>query len=84
MDRIYKFLSMLSPHERDLILLILEDIQKNSISLYDIKKLIGYLDMYRIRKGKIRIVYRKNTKEDDRSINMVISIDYRWKAYTRL
>lgn len=84
MDKIYKFLSMLSPLQRDIILRILQDIQVNNISLYDTKKLIGYSDMYRIRKGKIRIIYRRKIKEDDSSTNIVISIDYRWKAYTWL
>ncbi len=75
---------MLSPLQRDIILRILQDIQVNNISLYDTKKLIGYSDMYRIRKGKIRIIYRRKIKEDDSSTNIVISIDYRWKAYTWL
>lgn len=69
---------MLSPHERDIILRILQDIQENNLHLYDTKKLIGYSDMYRIRKGKIRIIYRRITKEDDScNTNVLISIDYR-------
>ncbi len=58
-DKISKSLSRLNAKEKKQIQDILEDIKSGKIiGNYDIKKLSGHDGIYRIRKGKIRIIYR--------------------------
>ena len=72
-DKIFKFLKVLSKKERlmveDLIykICILKDLTN-----LDIKKMQGYKDLFRCRKGDIRIVFKK-----DNVMNSVTSIDRR-------
>jgi mRNA-degrading endonuclease RelE of RelBE toxin-antitoxin system len=60
MDKISKALSRLTAKERLAVKIILEKIQKDNLDGLDIKKLKEYNDIFRIRKGKIRIICRKN------------------------
>ncbi len=62
-DKIQKTLDKLSPKEKPQIKQVLRDIQENKLigSSYDIKKLAGREDIYRIRKGQLRIIYRLDT-----------------------
>jgi mRNA-degrading endonuclease RelE of RelBE toxin-antitoxin system len=76
MDKINKFLLKLSKKERSAILKILADIQNLKLNNYDIKPLEGFKNYYRLRKGKIRIVY---TKQDNKSY--LINISYRKDIY---
>ena len=55
---------------------IVKDILLDNISDYDIKKLSWYRDLYRLRKWKIRIIFRKNIYKID-----IINIDTRWDIY---
>lgn len=55
---------------------IISDILLNNISNYDVKKLSWYIDLYRLRKWKIRIIFRKKLSEID-----IIKIDTRWYIY---
>lgn len=57
-DKIQKALNKLSTNEQNKIKNILEDLRRDNPKGYDIKKLKGREDIYRIRKGKIRILYR--------------------------
>lgn len=57
-DKIQKALNKLSEKERSAIKQILNDIHHGKVEVYDLKKLKGREDVYRIRKGKIRIIYR--------------------------
>ena len=57
-DAIKKFLSKLNSKDKEALSTILEHIVSNKLEKYDIKKLTGYNDIFRIRKGKYRIVYR--------------------------
>jgi mRNA-degrading endonuclease RelE of RelBE toxin-antitoxin system len=43
---------------------------------YDVKKMTGEPGIYRVRMGKIRVIFRKEEKSA-----IVISIDYRGGAY---
>ena len=58
MDKIKKALEKLTPKEREKIKSILIEIKKNRFKNLDIKKLRGRDDIFRVRKGQIRIVYQ--------------------------
>ncbi|MBU6142298.1 hypothetical protein KGO95_04305 [Patescibacteria group bacterium] len=58
MDRIEKALSRLSVFERKKIKQILSQLHSGSITHLDIKKLKGRSDIFRVRKGDMRIIYR--------------------------
>ena len=59
MDKIAKALQNLSPQERKMIKGILLKIKGSSLSGFDLKKLKNCDDIFRIRKGKLRIIFRK-------------------------
>lgn len=56
-DRIQKVLNKLSDKEKSVLLSIMKDILSGNVSNYDIKKLKGHEGIYRLRKGKLRIIY---------------------------
>ena len=58
MDKIEKFLARLSPREREALHLLLVRLSRGEYKGLDIKKLKGRSDIFRIRKGDIRIIYR--------------------------
>ncbi|MES2087795.1 MAG: hypothetical protein V4467_02250 [Patescibacteria group bacterium] len=59
MDRINKELRKLSEKERAFVKEILQKIQKGNTTSLDIKKLKGRTDIFRVRKGTVRIIYQK-------------------------
>lgn len=59
MDKIRKSLERLSVKERAIVQEILKKIKSNSVQDLDLKKLKGADDIFRIRKGDIRIIYKK-------------------------
>jgi len=59
MDNIVKALNKLSNKEKETLKEVLFCINSGSISNLDIKKLKGQKDIFRIRKGKIRIIIKK-------------------------
>ena len=63
MDKIKKALSKFSQKERNTIKSVLIKIRKNDLKDLDVKKLKKKNNIFRIRKGKIRIIYHK---QDDR------------------
>ncbi len=72
MDKIKKALKRLTEKERIKIRNILEGIKKENFKNLNIKKLKGHDDIFRVRKGKIRIIFRK-TKES----LLILSIEKR-------
>lgn len=63
MDKITKALKKLSAREKVEIKNILTRIKSNSLSGFDLKKLKNSVDIYRIRKGQIRVIFQvKNDK----------------------
>lgn len=60
MDAIEKALRKLTARERKSIKEILVKLTSRKTSGLDIKKLRGREDIFRVRKGDIRIVYRKS------------------------
>lgn len=57
MDKIAKALKKLAAGEKKIVKAILIKINCHDFDGLDIKKLKGRQDIYRIRKGKIRIIY---------------------------
>ena len=64
MNKIDKFLKKLALAERLEIQRILELIIAQKWATLDIKKLKGTSNVYRVRKGKIRITYATNLSKD--------------------
>ena len=63
-DRIDKNLQKLSPKQRTEVQKIVSCILEGKIQGLDLKKLRGSKDVYRVRKGKLRIIfYMPDTKE---------------------
>lgn len=71
-DKIKKLLSKLSPKERDIVKLLIMRIKLDDTEGLDIKQLKGRTDLFRVRKGRLRIVYRKTSVEF-----LIIRIDRR-------
>ncbi|MCR4278798.1 MAG: type II toxin-antitoxin system mRNA interferase toxin, RelE/StbE family [bacterium] len=62
-DQIQKFLRKLSDKERRVITRLIEMIVLGKLTGLDVKKLQGSQDVFRIRKGDIRIIYRRSDNE---------------------
>ena len=62
-DKITKAISKFSRKEKDLVKNLLLNINNGSADNLDLKKLKGRDDIYRVRKGKIRIIYRVDGKQ---------------------
>ena len=60
MNKIDKFLKKLPPKERDEILGTLLVIKTGVFTGMDIKKMKGEINIYRVRKGKTRIIFEMN------------------------
>lgn len=59
MNKLAKALENLSAKERKQIKSILLKIKDNSLSGLDLKKLKNCDDIFRVRKGRLRIIFRK-------------------------
>jgi mRNA-degrading endonuclease RelE of RelBE toxin-antitoxin system len=57
MDKISKALKNLSDKEKKAVKFILSKITINNLAGLEVKKLKGHKNIYRIRKGDIRIIY---------------------------
>ena len=62
MDKIEKVLNALNTKERIQVKHILLSVQSKKFKGLDIKKLKGVNDVFRVRKGNIRIIYKVNGK----------------------
>ena len=58
MDEIEKILQKLSPKEQEWIKQIIFRVKQGDAVGLDIKKLKGQKDVFRVRRGDIRIIYR--------------------------
>lgn len=59
MDKITKALTKLSAKEREVVKSILLRLREEQLAGLGIQKLKGRKDIFRVRKGRIRIVYRR-------------------------
>jgi len=78
MDKILKFLKQLSKKKRERLLRLIESVLANEFKKKP-KKLKGFKNLYRVRDGKIRVVFKRDDKK-----NTIINIDYRKDAYRDL
>ncbi len=62
MDRISKALQKLAQKERDAVRSVLAKLSARDTGALDIKKLKGHDDIFRVRKGHLRIIYRVDGK----------------------
>lgn len=67
MDRVKKFLRKLSPSDQDDIGGVLQKIKKGNTEGLNVKKLRGYTNLFRVRKGDIRIVFH----QEDGNFNVI-------------
>jgi len=63
MDKIAKALKKLSDSEKDQFKELLIKIEANNLKNLDVKKLKGYDEIFRVRKGKMRVIFRKTDNE---------------------
>lgn len=63
MDKLEKVLTRLSSKERTQVKKILEQLYTKDLSDLNIKKLKGRFDIFRVRKGNLRIIYRIQKEE---------------------
>lgn len=59
MNQIEKLLKKLSNKERKLVKNVVTQIVSNNLVGLDVKKLVGSLDLFRARKGNVRIIFSK-------------------------
>lgn len=57
-DRILKLLRRMPPKQRGELARLIEMVLRGNVASLDLKKLVGMQDVYRVRKGNIRIIYR--------------------------
>jgi len=62
MEQLEKALRKLRPDERKKILDILRKLRNRRLENLDLKKLKGRNDIFRVRHGRIRIIYRVDQK----------------------
>lgn len=79
MDRIQKFLLALTKKEREVLAEVLIDVHSLKLQQYDVKPLKGHKDLFRLRKGAVRIIFIK-----EKTIGIVINIAHRKDAYKNL
>ena len=60
MNKLQKFLSKLNPEERIVANELIDKIISNNSVGLNVKKLKGSDNLYRIRKGDLRLIYLKN------------------------
>lgn len=70
MDKVTKALQNLSSREKEMVKNILLKIKSNSLSGFDLKKLKNCDNIFRIRKGKLRIIFKK--KDDGQYLILTI------------
>lgn len=80
MNQIEKFLKKLEQKLALQLVEVLQNILILNTKQYDIKKMKGFEDLYRIRIGKIRVIFRKLDKKSGNPIY----IEYRGKVYKKL
>lgn len=71
-DKIRKLLAKLTSKEREMVKLLILRVKLNDTEGLDIKQLKGHTGLYRVRKSRLRVVYRRTAKEF-----LIIRIDRR-------
>ena len=79
MNDIQKFLSKLSKKEKAEFLIIFQDILALSVDGYNVTKMTGYNNLYRLRQGGIRVLKKK--KKD---MGIITAVGYRKDIYKKI
>lgn len=72
MDRVEKTLRTLPKAERIRYRRMTEDVIADRLARYDVVKLVGRDDVFRIRKGPMRVIFRRH-----RSGNSILALERR-------
>lgn len=67
-DKITKLLNKLPPKQLRIILSVLQQIASNDMKSLDVKTLKGYPDLYRVRVGDYRIIFKLQADKKPRVI----------------
>ena len=73
-EQFIKFIEK-SPYKA-ILLKIVQDIMENNLEKYDINPIEGTMNLYRIRKGSIRFIFRKTSQG-----NRIIEVNNRGDIY---
>ena len=76
-DKIQKFIDKLDSKTKARIISILESILESPFSIPNLKKLRGKKNLYRIRIGKIRIIFKISSNKKPE----IVDIDFRGDIY---
>lgn len=79
MDQIEKFIRRLDKKLAYKLAIVLQDIVALKLAPYDCKKVKGFEDLFRIRVGKIRVIFKKL-----KSTGTPVYIEYRGSVYKKL
>jgi mRNA-degrading endonuclease RelE of RelBE toxin-antitoxin system len=71
-DKLTKFINRLDKQKRELVLRTMLDIFNGKLNGYDVTKLKGKKTYYRLRKGRIRIIFEQRGNQF-----RIIKVDYR-------
>lgn len=80
MDKIKKFLRKLTFQEQLEIDLVIEMIVSDKVDDLDVKRLQGYWDIFRVRKGNFRVIFKK-TSEGNRILEVTRRNDNTYNKY---
>ena len=72
-DNVTKFVRKLTPKQREVIEELLLRVKSGDLAGLDVKKMKGEGGLYRVRKGKVRLVFEKDSR--------VVKVDYRGNIY---
>ena len=78
-DKLDKAISKLSNTEKKIMKIVLSQIKKGDVLNLDIKKLKDRTDIFRVRKGQIRIIYRQSKKKDIKILHIGRRSDLTYK-----
>lgn len=71
-DKIKKILAKLTVKEREIVKLLILRIKLDDTEGLNISQLKGHADLFRVKKGRIRVVYRKKAAK-----TLIVRIDRR-------
>jgi mRNA-degrading endonuclease RelE of RelBE toxin-antitoxin system len=76
MNPIDKFLNKLSQKERDALLILFQKIRALELVWLDVKKMQWDANIFRVRRERIRIIFRKENSQEK-----LLDVDYRGNIY---
>lgn len=81
MDRIKKQLSKLNAKEREIFQQLLLNMKAGNLRSLDCKKLKGRSDIYRVRKGRMRVIFRIDTAREYHILAVERRSEKTYRAY---